>query len=246
MRFVSFHDSKATDVLMSTGSYVPDVSKCRERSSYDEDGGPKVWMFNWDAVPKEYSDIMDGKFFQRCRNEMSMDEDCFAKDMYMWELEVPDDLVSVGQHHNSCSWAFVTPTVSTENLVSVFKLEPTRHWFYINAKKCWVSPILTSRFPDYIDTFANEINRDELFTEDYHPDCKVGKTTECTCCEVETSYYRGKYPVCSSECVEYLNQWLTDTVPESVYQSIMNSFKCTHDEARQRVKRDPQTVRFFR
>ena len=156
MRVISFQSKEVIDIVLSGAIYVPDIQKCRERSSYLEDGGPKVWVFD-PTGSAEYSDITDGKLFRRCCNEMSMDEDEFLK-LYMFELEINDNSLTVGKYHNSCAWAYVTPTLSVRQVVSVFKLEPTRFWFYVNARRVYLSTVLQSIYPDYVDTFSPNVS----------------------------------------------------------------------------------------
>lgn len=242
MRAITFQSIGVVNLLMSGIAYVPDINKCREHSSYIDDGGPKVWLFGLEN--NEYSNINDGKLFQRCMNEMSIDIDLFVQ-LYMIELEIDEKLVSVGLTHNFCSFAFVTPKLSIDNVVSIFKLESTRMWFCVNAKRIYKNNNLESIYSDYIDTFNYKVKRNGLFTEYSHDGCTVGEVTSCKFCEVETSYYVNEIPVCSRECVHYMNLWESGDIPEYIISMLSKDFNLSREQSIKKIMDRPKWIRFY-
>lgn len=242
MRFISFQSKDVVDILLSGKTYVPDITKCRVDSPYTKDGGPKVWMFYLDI--NRLAKLMSGSLFISCRSEMSLWEDDFVK-LYMIELEVDEKLCTVGLTHNACDWAMVTPTISIDNVISVYRLFKTPLENCVNAGRIYLNKP-KSVFPSYIDVFNHNVHRDEWYTGVHHPDCTIGEPQSCTCCEVETKYYyKGKYPMCSGDCLRLYNMLLTDSVPKQLIESVAESFHCSLAEALQRIKSNPRYLSWF-
>lgn len=121
---LSFQGEEVYKMLMLGKPYIPLVSKCRESTSSD----PKVWCF--DVTDQDYDKFLTGELFERFRCEMSLDQDSGLENYYMFELCIDRKRLSWSDEHNACSFVFVFDTLYLQDIIAVYKVRQTVHWYY--------------------------------------------------------------------------------------------------------------------
>lgn len=122
------------------GKYYADNKLSRERRDYSIDikqlnGHIPVWCF---ASKKDRDfaayDFLDGTLLERFRCEMSLDQELGLTQFFLLELEVDDAMVLNGQTHNAYIGAKIIPYISKHQLLAIYKVVNTTHWYYKNIR----------------------------------------------------------------------------------------------------------------
>ena len=146
---ISFQSKDVLDIVKRDGVYVPDLSKCRERRSYEQDGGPKVWVFQFEDMT--FNGFTSGIYFERCRCEMSLNHSSGLSDFIMFELHVDESRLSIGKTHNSSMFAKVMNNLYLEDIAAVYHIDSSEHWYFKKA-------VLLERLTDEDILFPNNLN----------------------------------------------------------------------------------------
>lgn len=152
---ISFQSKDVLDIVKNEGIYIPDITKCREHRSYEADGGPKVWVFEFEDM--SFNGFSTGIYFERCRCEMSLNQSSGLSKFVMFELHVDESRLSIGKTHNSSKYAKVMDELYLKDIAAIYHIDSTEHWYFKKAvldEKFTKEDIL---FPDNINTFTWQI-----------------------------------------------------------------------------------------
>jgi len=140
MRLLTFQSQEVIKKILLDGTYFADGSFCRENRDYQADinqlnGFQPIWCF---ASTKErdfvYDDFVDGSLLERFRCEMSLDQEVGLTQFLLLELEVDDSIPLTGLTHNAYIGAKVIPYISKKQLLAVYRVTNTTHWYYKNIR----------------------------------------------------------------------------------------------------------------
>lgn len=125
MRVLSMQGKAVLDILRSNGVYHADVSKARERAPYSEDieqlnGRVPIWCWAYPCM--DFITMCTGEILEYLRCEMSLSQDNCWDNFYMLEVEVSDNELKVGKHHNGCCWSKVFGELTADMLMAVYTL----------------------------------------------------------------------------------------------------------------------------
>jgi hypothetical protein len=124
MRVFSFQSQEVLDILLRDGVYKPDWRLCREghgsKGYYDEDGGPKVWVF---AKPDIcYNSFVDGLLMKRWHDEFGFGYNNKMSDYLFLELEIDENKLQLGHTHNAYMYSKVTEEIELSQLYAVYRV----------------------------------------------------------------------------------------------------------------------------
>lgn len=154
MRVISMQSPEVWEILKRDRIYRADINMCRERASYAEDiknlgGLVPIWC--WAYPDLSFRTLFNGEVLEYLRCEMSLGQDNCWEPFIMLELEISDNLLLKGIHHNDCPYSKVFGELHLDMLKAVYKLEdsPDEGWYFKVITPIWIK--------DPEDCITNEI-----------------------------------------------------------------------------------------
>lgn len=145
VRVLSFQSREVLDILLKDKIYHPCHKLSREGRDYklekDTYGFKDViWCFSpvgcKTITPNKFikDDFINGVKFFNFRCEMSLPSNECLNDLFLLELEYDYYTPKPGLTHNACSYVYVIPELTMDNLVAVYRLNYDRRreagWYY--------------------------------------------------------------------------------------------------------------------
>lgn len=200
MRVISMQNLIVWDILKRDGVYTADLGLCREKTNYKEDieqlgGFVPIWC--WAYPDLGFVMLYNNEIFEYLRCEMSLGQDNCWDHFLLLEVEIPENKLLTGKHHNGCCWSKVFDKLTYNMIKSVYRVSDAsvNGWYFKNF-----TPIYRLR-----DSVLPADGLDCKYWEEHEdstPEFIFDKSCEgrCLACNTSTDYtYRGKH-FCSLKC----------------------------------------------
>lgn len=202
MRVISMQSPKVWQLLRRNGVYYADLELCREKANYEKDrerlnGRVPIWC--WAYPELSFRTLYNGEILEHLRCEMSLgQENCW--DLFlMLEIEVPDELLHIGIHHNACCYSKVFGELRLDMLKGVYKVtdSPVEGWYFKVITPIWVKDVNDCITPTVLDCYYWDQHENDapvsIFQTTY--------TDKCLCCEKNTDKVIDGKHLCSLRCM---------------------------------------------
>lgn len=174
MKILTFQSQEVIKNVLLNGIYFSDNKLSRERRDYKADiaqlgGFNPIWCFA-STKDRDFTseDFTDGSLLERFRCEMSLNQETGLSAFMLLELDVNENEVFTGITHNAYDGAKVIPSISLDQLIAIYKVVPTTHWYYKNIRLLTSYGRTDLLFPDGLKTIKRKVVNNviyEIFTE---------------------------------------------------------------------------------